>query len=691
MASTIEPIDPPAGRPEFGKVLLLCAVTVAAYLPALRAGFAWDDDMLVTRNALITSASGLHRIWFTTQSADYWPVTLTAFWVQWRLWGMHALGYHAVNLALHIAESLMLWRLFRRLGLARAFLGAVVFAVHPVNVESVAWISELKNLMAMLFFLASAGWFLDSGLADREPARRVPCARGFYLLSLGAFALAMLSKGSAAVEPLILAGLVAWRRKFLPGDLLRLAPFLALGAILAGVDIWFQRHGTGAVFRSAGPLERILGAGAVVWTYLGHAVWPVNLAFVYPEWKIRAGDPLWWIPLLAAAGLTLLLWLKRGRWSRRALFGWGFFCVALAPAMGFTDVYFMKYSLVADRYEHLAMIAIAGMIAGAGFSDLGFRLPRLPIGRLAAAALVAVLAVLTYRQCGTFGDARTLFQATLERNPRCWLAYEYLGSTPPDWGTPAGIAELEKALEFKPDYAEAHYNIGISLEGEGRRAEALQHFRESIRLDPRFPDSRSSLGNLLRVMGRPTEAAVQIDEALRLAPDFPEAHFNKGILLAGSGRIPEAIAQYREAVRLNPSYVEARNSLGSLLQGAGMTAEAIVQFQEAIRLSPGGYEAENNLGIALLNSPGRLAEAIAHFEAAERVNPESAVIQANLGYALAAAGRVSDAILHDEVALRLEPGNPAFHTNLGGALLKAGRRTEAEGEFAEAARLRSGR
>jgi len=595
----------PAGSTLAGAILL-CCVTAIAYLPALRNGYIWDDDMLVTKNSLITSASGLHKFWFTTEPADYWPVTLTAFWVQWRLWGLDALGYHAVNLALHIAEALLIWAILRRLLIPGAWLAAVIYAVHPVNVETVAWISELKNLMAMLFFLLSIWFFLRSLSGN---------GRRDYAASLLAFLLAMLSKGSVAILPLILVGIIGWRRPIHWRDLARLAPFFAVSVVLAAVDVWFQKHGTAEAFRNAGFVERLLGAGAIVWFYLGHALWPVNLMFVYPEWLIRPADPLWWIPLLAAIGVTIALGRSRRRWSRAALFSWGFFCVSLAPVLGFTDVYFMKYSLVADRYEQIALIGVIAFVC----STSSF-LPAPPcFRRIAAGTVIFILAALTWRQCQDYRDARTLFLATLRRNPQAWLAYNYLGSTPPSVGRPEGIAYLEKALEIKPDYADAHYNLGVALANVGRLPEAIAQYQEAVRLDPGYVEAHNNLGGALRDTGRPAEAIAQFKQALRLDPGFYMAENNLANMLVNMpGGLSEAISHYEAAARLSPGSAVIQANLGFALAAAGRLPEAAAHDEQALMIDPGFAAVHSNLGEVLMRE-GRAAEAREQFDEAARL------------------------------------------------------------------------
>jgi hypothetical protein len=291
---------------QIGLATLLVVIGLAVYLPSLRNGFVWDDDSFLTKNALIKAPDGLARFWFSTQATDYWPVTSTSLWLEWRLWGMHAAGYHATNLALHLAEALLLWSILRRMRVPGAYLAALLFAVHPVNVESVAWIAQRKNLVAMLFYLLAIFGFLRSGWIS-PGARKWGLA---YVLSLLAFLLALLSKGSVAPLPFVLLGLIAWQRRPRGSDLVGLAPFFGISATLVAVNVWFQTHGTHEIIRQADGIQRLLGAAAAVWFYLWKALIPVDLIFVYPQWHISASDWRWWGPLMAAMALTLWLGAK---------------------------------------------------------------------------------------------------------------------------------------------------------------------------------------------------------------------------------------------------------------------------------------------------------------------------------------------------------------------------------------------
>jgi tetratricopeptide (TPR) repeat protein len=698
--------------------LLLIGLTAVAYLPALRGGFVWDDDASVTQNSFVRSPTGLRQFWFTTKTPDYWPVTSSVFWVEWRLWGAHAPGYHAVNLALHVAESLLIWRILRRMGVPGGYLAALLFALHPVNVESVAWIAELKNLMAMLFFLLSILCFLRSGWPGQARAGQ-PSApelrRGWYGFSLLAFALAMLSKGSVATLPAILLGMIAWNRRPTAKDCIRLSPFFLVAGIGALVDVWFQRHqmGSAEFVRNAGFLERLLGAGAVVWFYLSKALLPLNLAFVYPQWHVRPGEWLWWIPLLAAIGATGVLLRSAplapppGRgpavsgappqptWARAALFAWGYFCLTLLPVMGFTDVYFMRYSLVADHYAHLAIIGVVSMAAAVwaeGGSAPARPMPRGSRLRLVGAGIViCVLGALTWRQCRMYESAETLYRTTLARNPGAWMARNNLGVVFAAAGRSSdAIGQYREALRLNPDDAEAHYNLALALAKlPGRSDEVIAEYEQTLRINPDNAEARNNLGVMYSTAGRSADAIAQYREALRAFPGYAEAHNNLANELAKSpASLPEAIAHYRQALRINPDYAKAHNNLGVVFAAIRRPAEAIDQFRQALRTNPDYAVAHENIANELAKIPGSGPEAIAHYEEALRIDPDYTEAHYNLATELAGMpGRSSEAIFQYEQALRTNPGHAEAHNNLGILLAANGRLADAIAHYEEALRI----
>jgi len=544
---------------------LIAAVTFLAYLPTLRNGFVWDDDAFLTDNVLIKAADGLRRFWLTKEPVDYWPMTSSTLWVEWRLWGLHAVGYHATNLLLHLGEAGLLWAILRRLRLPGALLAALLFAVHPVNVESVAWIAQRKNLMAMLFFLLSIYFFLRSAWwqeADHGGGPPDGAWRAGYGLSLAAFILAMLSKGSVALLPVALAGLLWWRRGLAWRDGPRLAPFFAVAAGLAVVNVWFQAHGSKTILRAAGFEERLLGAGAVVWFYLGKALWPLHLVFVYPLWKISVADPLWWVPLLAALAVTAGLGWKARCWTgaragssrresdwRAAFFAWVYFCAMLVPVMGFTDIVFMKYSLVADHYQHLSIIAVVAL-AAAALARWSARWPR-ELAWMLGGLLVGTLALMSARQSAMYRDSETLYETTIARNPDCWMAYN---------------------------------NLGILLVGSGRIAEAATAFQGALRMRPNDANNENNLGTALFRLGRSQEAIPEYEKALRIQPDYPEVRFDLGLAFLQVGRSEEAIAQLQQVIQLRPKSAAAYFALALALRQAGHEPEAIAAHDEGLKL-----------------------------------------------------------------------------------------------------------
>ena len=433
-------------------------LTFLVYWPALSGGFIWDDNLLVAHSKLIRAGDGLYRIWFTQEPIDYWPLTNTTFWIEWRLWGANPTGYHVTNVLLHIAAALLIWKILRMLSIPGAFLAAVLFAVHPMNVESVAWIAQRKNTLSMFFFLLAIFWYLcqEEQRRGRGEAES-PKLAGFgywYWLSLFAFLMAMLSKGSVAILPLLLLGIIWWQHRRLGvGDVARLGPFFLIAAALVCVNIWFQTHGLEAI-RSATLVERFTGAGAVIWFYLAKALAPIDLVFVYPQWEIDSSEIVWWLPAIAAIVLTfLLLKFRDAPLSGRALlFAWGCFCVALLPVLGFTDVYFMKFSLVADHYAYIALVAVVASMA-AGYSAWHRSSGRQArFAAIFASMVVGALMLLARQQSQLYANATTLYEATLAKNPNCWMAHNNLGTEYLHSGQPQRALihfELRGAIEIR--------------------------------------------------------------------------------------------------------------------------------------------------------------------------------------------------------------------------------------------------
>jgi tetratricopeptide (TPR) repeat protein len=735
--STAAPAGPsPVSRGGIGPAAFVFCATILAYLPSLTGSFIWNDSDYVTAPAL-RSFGGLIRIWTEVGATQqYYPLLHSAFWVQHRLWGDNPLGYHIVTLLLHAGSAVLFgWVLRRLLGGAPAqtpgavpypgaeWLAAMLFALHPVHVESVAWISEQKNTLSLVFYLAAALAYL------RYDEERQPQA---YFGAFALFTLSLLCKTVTSTLPAALLVALWWKRGSLGWrrDVLPLLPWFAIGAAAGMFSSWVERTYGGA----RGPefdiafTARALVSGRALWAYTGRLLWPFGLTFIYPRWVVDPAVGWQWIFPIGALAVGSALWAFRGR-ARAPLAGFLFFAGSLFPVLGFVNLYGARYSWVWDHWQYLpdlGLIALAAVGIAGAWGGLEPRFRRL--GPLFVAAAGAFLGALTWAHCGMFHDDRTLYLDNLSRNPESWLAYNNLGcqldSVPGQTGD--AIARFRQALRLNPAFFEAHNNLGCDLEKlPGKSGEAIAEFREAIRLKPDYAEAHYNLGNALGAAGSTEESIEQFREAIRLKPGYALAHYNLANTLVSLGRTPEAVDEFGEAIRSQPGFAEAHNNLGlSLSRIPGRMNEAVAQFDEAIRLNPNIAEAHMNLGNALATMAGKMADAIAQFNEALRLNPDYADAHFYLANALVQEGRIADAIQQYgktleiqpdlaeasnnlgmllcrtghpqeglvciEAALRTKPDFVQAHFARGAALLQTGQRDEAIGEFERVLQMRPG-
>jgi|CZKI01.1.fsa_nt_gi tetratricopeptide (TPR) repeat protein len=710
------------------RILQASIIAVAGlwiYWPAIHGNWLWDDVGLVAGNESLRSLRGLWDIWFSSPSYDYWPMSSTVFWAEWHLWGDRPAAFHAVGLGLHLLSALLVWRVLGKLGLRWAWLAALVFTIHPLAVESVAWISETKNTLSLLFFLLSLSAYLDYDRTGR---------RSGHVFSILCFLAAMLSKASVVMLPVTLLLYCWWRRDRISwNDLARLAPHLAIALVLGLAAMHFQSaHApVDPAVDSRGPITRLVGAETAAVFYLGKVFCPVALIPIYPRWAL---DKSWPFALLSGTFLAAALWLmcaRRSGWGRHALLGFGFFLLNLLPALGFARMTFMNISWVADHFVYLPMIGMIGLFV-LGVEACHRRLPAFqqPFLSFAVIALCGLLACGSRLCAAHWEGAEALWSYTIDRNPGAWMAQFNLAAEihKVPGRLAEAIAHYEEAVRLKPDFAEAHNNLGRALEATpGRLNDAIGHYEEALRLAPDSAEAHNNLGGALEALpGRLDEAIAQYGEALRLKPDFAEAHNNLGSALQSiPGRLNKAVAHYGEALRLRPGFAEAHNNLGGALEAMpgrlddaiaqyvealrlkadfvqarlnlarvlgkmpGRLDEAIAQYGEVLRLRPNLAEAHFNLGCDLQKAPGRLDEAIAQYREAVRLKPDYADAYFNLGVALEAMpGRTDEAVTQYEASLRLRPGFARAHFNLACALEKVpGRLDEAIAQYKEAIRL----
>ena len=526
------------------------------------------------------------------------------------------MGYHLVNVLLHAASSVLLWRVLVRLKIPGAWLAAAIFALHPVNVESVAWITERKNTLAMFFYAWALLWYLRFDDTGR---------RCWYWLGSGRLCPGVVQQdgGGAAALGAVGSGLVAARADERPDVLAHSSVFRdrrdcwACDRLVAISSGHRRRIVRADIFWS-----RLAGAGWAVWFYLYKALWPLNLMFVYPRWSIEASKPLSYLPGLLAVAAGVVCWRYRRRWGRPALLALGYFVVMLLPVLGFLNIYFMRYSLVADHWQYFAIFGPIALLAAA-LTAAGESLGRahLRLGVAPGGAVLLALGALTWNQSHIYADQETLWQDTLAKNPACWLA---------------------------------HNNLGNTLLNKGQTDEAISHFQEAIRLEPENALAHNNLGGALGKKGQLDEAIRQYEEAIRLKPDDALVHNNLGTTLYRKGRTDEAIRHYQEAIRLEPENAEAHHNLGLVLVQKGQWTEAIAHYQKALAIQPGAVPAQNDLAWLLATCPQAArrngVRAVELAQAADRLsggkNPE---YLDTLGAAYAEAGQFPQAV---EVAKR---------------------------------------
>ena len=617
-APTRDVAAPESGRWPLGAMFaVFFVVALLAYFPALQGNFLWDDAGHVTNPAL-QSWSGLRRIWFepgTTQ--QYYPLLHTAFWFEHRVWGDATIGYHLINVLWHVTSACLLVAILRTLAIRTAVLAALIFALHPVAVESVAWIAEQKNTLTTANCLAPAlAWCRFE--KERKPSHYSVASHWFHA--------ALLTKTVTATLPPALLVVAWWRRGRLSwrGDVLPLLRWFAVGIAAGFGTAWLESTQIGANGGdfNLSAVARGLLAGRVIWFYLGKLLWPAGLTFFYPRWTIDPTAAWQW--LFPGAALALLgvcfWWRKRDRAPIAAalLFGGTLF-----PVLGFVNVYPFVFSYVADHFQYLASLGLIAFLTAAavqGFLLLGW--PRWS-GLTVAAGVLLLLGGLTWRQSGVYRDGFSLYEATLARNPSCWAA---------------------------------QLNLGTALDDTGRVAESLPHLQRALDLKPDFPETLNSLGNVLNHLGRFREAEPLLERAVRIQPRFAAAHNTLGVSLMALGRPGEGITQFQRALELNPGLTSARVNFGWALANNGDRTKALEQLELARRQQPDLADAEFKTGLVLAMN-GHLGEALPHFSRAVELQPEQPEMRYLFGRALLDVGKRAEAVEQFKETLRLNPNH----------------------------------
>lgn len=568
--------------------LILIVATTLVYQPAWRGGLIWDDDLYL-KNA---QAHSLVEIWIQPpKTQQYHPLVGTAFWIGSKLWGDSMLGYHLLSIVFHACSAILIFKIVEQLRIPGAWLAAAIFALHPVQVESVAWLVELKNTLSGVFFFAAIYVYLRFDQSRNKLQ---------YIAVLFLFVIGLLAKSVVALFPLVILIIVWWKRGKIEWkrDLIPLATFFPIAALAGILTAWMEQN-----FAAGGEerfdysiLDRFLMAGRSFWFYLAKIFWPADLILIYPTWTINPA--IWWQYLFPFAAIALFigLWMIRRR-SRAPFAGVAYFTIVVFPMLGFFDQSFymwdfgpFRHSVIlrADHFQYLAIVGIIVPLCGGAAILLARLDPALRIiGYACAVVVLIILTALTWRQSRLYQNAETIFADVVTKNPESATAHNNLAGALMDRGAiDEAIFHYRKAIELKPDYQFANYNLGAALVQKGELDEAVQRLNWVLRDNPNDARAYFTLANALSKQGNQNDAIAYYGRALRLVPDFPDAHTNLANLMLERGNISGAIEHYREALRLQPNNPQAHYNLAVGLVRNGESETAIPELRAALQLDP---------------------------------------------------------------------------------------------------------
>lgn len=676
----------PAGwlKPAFLLIALL-----AVYSPALDGEFLWDDADNIVESIPLRSVDGLRRIWLEPGATQqYFPLLHSLWRLEYQAFGETTRGYHVVNILLHFVACVLLARVLRLLAVPHPWFTAALFGLHPICVESVAWITEGKNTLSLGLFLAALAAYLRSeGFTTSGTALSADAAAdsakvsqrrlGWYLASIGLFTAAILSKTNAAALPGVILVLLAWKRgRLVPRDFLRVVPMLAIAAGVAAVVIHIETNilGAGREEFDWPWSHRILIAGRACWFYLGKILLPYPLTFIYPRWQIDPSDATQWLYPLTALALPPVLWTLRRRIGTAPLVVALCFGGTLLPQLGLLPIYGQLFSFVADHWAYLSAVAPLALASAA--------LARLVPERrgpqtVAALALLGLLGGLTYRQSQLYARPETVWADTIAKNPECWLAHHNLAVLRIDEGNlTAAAAGIDRALELRPVFKEAVNNRGLIALKQKRLDAAKRDFQAALTIDPRFADAHANLAAALIPGGHYAEAVEHLQAALARKPHYPKGRASLGLLYARTGRPDEGIRELTAAINDDPGDVQAWSNLGTVLASQGKLAEARNCFTHALELDPSLAEALAGLG-GLALAQGDLIGAQRALVDALEIDPQNADLQFNLGNVLYRRKLIEEAVAAYRRALVIVPDHAPARVNLAAVLYGRGERDEA--------------
>ncbi|HZZ44602.1 MAG TPA: tetratricopeptide repeat protein [Tepidisphaeraceae bacterium] len=602
--------------PAFIGPLFLLFLTIVAYAPVIfHAGYIWDDPDYVIHNPLLRNFQGLLTIWTSPSSLpQYYPLVHTTYWIEYHLVGLSPHLYHLDNVLLHGVSAILFYFLLRQLKVPGALFAGALFAAHPLMVESVAWITERKNTLSMVFYLASAIAYLRFESDERRWR--------WYAASLLLLVCALLSKTVTSTLPAALVLLLWWQGRRLNWRTISpLIPFFLIAVPLALFTAHLEKTHVGAtgVEFDFSVADRLLIASRAVCFYAGKLLYPYPLCFIYPRWNLDPHSWMQWLPLALCLVFTAILALFSLRnpksITRNVLIAWLLFVGTLTPALGFFNVYPMRYSFVADHFAYHAMLAPLALIA-AGVVRL-FSQRR----KIVALVLIPGLCILTFTRCFAYQSGMTLWVDTVQKNPDSWMPHVNLGH---EWVVAGNLdaAEFEyrRAAELAPNQPEALINVGGILAKRGRYAEAAEEYQKALAINPEYPLALFGMGSMFLAKNDAREALPWLERAVAKNPDYAQAQYTLGRAYEQLGDPEHARLAYEAAVAADPEDVESLYNLGTLYLHYHQAADAAECFRRALSLRPGHAQSHANLAAAYLQL-GQNQAARSEYQIAARLDP----------------------------------------------------------------------
>jgi len=567
-------------------MLGLFAITFIAYLPAIGAGYIWDDDDYVTENETLRSMEGLYQIWFDPSATpQYYPLVHTSYWIEYRFWQLHPLGYHVVNILLHALNAFLLYWILRYLRMPGAIFAAALYAVHPVNVESVAWITERKNVLAVLMFsLTTLAWFRFLPIQSSEQENQEPPNYAYYGLAILAFIGALFSKTVTCMWPVAIV-LVYWgaHHRWRIKQLLHLIPFFIIGAGLGLFTAYLERKQVGAegIEWDFSFLEKLMISGRVFWFYIGKSLLPYPLVFFYPRWEIDGQyliDLTWGITILVLIAMLFVFRKRLSRWPVTAMLAYG---ATLFPAMGFFAVYPMRYSFVADHFAYIPFMTVMATIAGCVW-----QIPNLQARRAIAVVSIIVLSATTFTRCFAYQDAEILWNDTLAKNPSSCAAHNNLGMIYFERAQFDKAAQhFEIVSECRIEQHKGFYHLGLIEAVHGRTDSAIEYFQKTLEVNPRFEPARFNMAINYSKAGK-TDLAIEQFHQIEMPELVYESRFNSGLLLSLQNNYEHAAKDFELALLQQPNSMDALINLAICWKELGKTDKASKVLKRAEQIDP---------------------------------------------------------------------------------------------------------